>query len=157
MTIQVDGKPVEAYHLIMKKENALDILKGKKKVEIRTFSDKYLSMFIDQEKYKEYQEKLKEPDFQGVDENGVLEFDKTIRTDIKHIYFTNYNKTWSLVVKIHSFYTLSMIKDDIAFLAENFDFHDYDNEWQQFEGKELDEVPAFFAIYLDKVISHEGL
>ena len=50
-----------------------------------------------------------------------------------------------------------MIKDDIAFLAENFDFHDYDNEWQQFEGKELDEVPAFFAIYLDKVISHEGL
>lgn len=157
MTIQVDGKPVEAYHLIMKKENALDILNGKKKVEIRTFSDKYLSMFIDQEKYKEYQEKLKEPDFQGVDENGVLEFDKTIRTDIKHIYFTNYNKTWSLVVKIHSFYTLSMIKDDIAFLAENFDFHDYDNEWQQFEGKELDEVPAFFAIYLDKVISHEGL
>jgi hypothetical protein len=157
MTIQVDGKPVEAYHLIMKKENALDILKGKKKVEIRTFSDKYLSMFIDQEKYKEYQEKLKEPDFQGVDENGVLEFDKTIRTDIKHIYFTNYNKTWSLIVKIHSFYTLSMIKDDIAFLAENFDFHDYDNEWQQFEGKELDEVPAFFAIYLDKVISHEGL
>ena len=157
MTIQVDGKPVEAYHLIMKKENALDILKGKKKVEIRTFSDKYLSMFIDQEKYKEYQEKLKEPDFQGVDENGVLEFDKTIRTDIKHIYFTNYNKTWSLIVKIHLFYTLSMIKDDIAFLAENFDFHDYDNEWQQFEGKELDEVPAFFAIYLDKVISHEGL
>ena len=59
MTIQVDGKPVEAYHLIMKKENALDILKGKKKVEIRTFSDKYLSMFIDQEKYKKYQQKRK--------------------------------------------------------------------------------------------------
>ena len=157
MTIEINGKPVEAYHLIMKKENALDILNGKKKVEIRTFSEKYLSMFIDQEKYKEYQEKLKEPDFQGIDEEGISEFDKTIRTDIKYIYFTNYNKTWNLVVKIHSFYTLSMIKDDVDFLAENFDFHDFDNEWQQFEGKELDEVPAFFAIYLDKVISHEGL
>lgn len=157
MTIQVNGKPVEAYHLIMKKENALDILNGKKKIEIRTFSEKYLSMFIDQEKYKEYQEKLKEPDFQGIDEEGISEFDKTIRTDIKYIYFTNYNKTWNLVVKIHSFYTLSMIKDDVDFLVENFDFHDFDNEWQQFEGKELDEIPAFFAIYLDKVISHEGL
>ena len=47
MTIEVNGKPVEAYHLIMKKENALDILKGKKKVEIRAFSEKYNYLFID--------------------------------------------------------------------------------------------------------------
>ncbi|GJH39876.1 hypothetical protein RCZ04_04260 [Capnocytophaga sp. HP1101] len=157
MTIQVNGKPAEAYHLIMKKENALDILKGTKKVEMRTFSDKYLSMFIDQEKYKEYQEKLKEPDFQGIDENGVLEFDKVYRDDIRHIFFTNYNKTWNLVVELDGITTCSMVKDDIEFLAKNFDFHDYDNEWQQFEGKDLDEIPAFFALVISKVVSHEGL
>ena len=157
MTIEINGKPVEAYHLIMKKENAIDILNGKKKVEIRTFSDKYLSMFIDNEKYKVYQEKMKDPNFQFYDDEGVSEFDKTIRTDINYIYFTNYNKTWNLVAKIHSFYTCSMIKDDIEFLAENFDFHDYDNEWQQFDGKDIDDIPAFFAIYIDKVVKYEGI
>ena len=58
MTIEINGKPVEAYHLIMKKENALDILNGKKKVEIRAFSEKYNDLFIDKKLYKEYQKDL---------------------------------------------------------------------------------------------------
>lgn len=156
MKIQVNGQEVEAYHLIMKKENALEILNGTKKVEIREFNQKYGTLFIDPQKEAEYFEKMKQPNFEYIDENGVAECDK-IYKDVKYIYFTNYNKSWSLVVEIDQIYMLYMIKDDIEFLSEQLGFKEYDNEWQQFEGKDLDDIPSFFAIDIKRIVSNENL
>lgn len=156
MKINIDGKEVEAYHLIMKKENALEILNGTKKVEIREFNQKYGTLFIDPQKEAEYFEKMKQPNFEYIDENGVAECDK-IYKDVKYIYFTNYNKSWSLVVEIDQIYMLYMIKDDIEFLSEQLGFKEYDNEWQQFEGKDLDDIPSFFAIDIKRIVSNENL
>lgn len=156
MKINIDGKEVEVYHLIMKKENALEILNGTKKVEIREFNQKYGTLFIDPQKEAEYFEKMKQPNFEYIDENGVAECDK-IYKDVKYIYFTNYNKSWSLVVEIDQIYMLYMIKDDIEFLSEQLGFKEYDNEWQQFEGKDLDDIPSFFAIDIKRIVSNENL
>ncbi len=49
MKINVNGNEVEAYALIMKKENALEILRGEKTLEIRVDSPRYVKMFTDQE------------------------------------------------------------------------------------------------------------
>lgn len=156
MKINIEGKEVEAYHIIMKKENALEILNGTKKVEIRRFDDKYGKLFIDPKKEAEYFEKMKQPNFEYIDAEGNAECDK-IYKDTKYIYFTNYAKSWSLVVKIHSIYMLYMTKDDIEFLSEQLEFHEYNSEWQKFEGKPIEEVPSFFAIAIDKIISCENL
>lgn len=156
MKINIDGKEVEVYHLIMKKENALEILNGTKKVEIREFNQKYGTLFIDPQKEAEYFEKMKQPNFEYIDENGIAECDK-IYKDVKYIYFTNYNKSWSLVVEIDQIYMLYMIKDDIEFLSEQLGFKEYNNEWQQFEGKDLDDTPSFFAIDIKKIVSSENL
>nr|DAD78499.1 MAG TPA: hypothetical protein [Siphoviridae sp. ctGkF12] len=149
MTIEVNGKPVEAYHLIMKKENALDILKGKKKVEIRAFSKKYNDMFINKELYKEFQEYLKDPD-------GSMELEDCLN-ETEYIYFTNYNKSWYLIVEVLDIAVYKMTQEDVEVLNEDYDFHDFDNEWQQYKDLPEDEIPVFYGLGLADVISHEGL
>ena len=47
MKIEYNGKEVEAYRLITKKKFAQEIFEGKKKVEIRAFSNFYEKMFFD--------------------------------------------------------------------------------------------------------------
>nr|DAY02601.1 MAG TPA: ASCH domain protein [Caudoviricetes sp.] len=149
MTIEVNGKPVEAYHLIMKKENALDILNGKKKVEIRAFSKKYNDMFINKELYKEFQEYLKDPD-------GSMELEDCLN-ETEYIYFTNYNKSWYLIVEVLDIAVYKMTQEDVEVLNEDYDFHDFDNEWQQYKDLPEDEIPVFYGLGLADVISHEGL
>lgn len=58
MTIKYKDQEIEAYPLIMRKENALDILRGKKTIEIRKFSGKYEKMFTDFKQLEE-NEKLR--------------------------------------------------------------------------------------------------
>ena len=149
MTIEVNGKPVEAYHLIMKKENALVILKGKKKVEIRAFSKKYNDMFINKELYKEFQEYLKDPD-------GSMELEDCLN-ETEYIYFTNYKKSWYLIVEVLDIAVYKMTQEDVEVLNEDYDFHDFDNEWQQYKDLPEDEIPVFYGLGLADVISHEGL
>lgn len=47
MKITYNGKEHEAYALVMKRENALEILNGTKRVEIRAFTEFYDRMFLD--------------------------------------------------------------------------------------------------------------
>ena len=149
MKIEVNGKSVEAYHLIMKKENALDILNGKKKIEIRTFSKKYNDMFINKELYKEFQEYLKDPD-------GSMELEDCLN-ETEYIYFTNYNNSWNLIVEVLDIAVYKMTQEDVEVLNEDYDFHDLDNEWQQYKDLPEDEIPVFYGLGLADVISHEGL
>lgn len=52
MTINVNNQQVEAYDLLLQKKYALDIIQGKKKIEVRSFSDHYISRFLDKEVMK---------------------------------------------------------------------------------------------------------
>ena len=149
MKIEVNGKSVEAYHLIMKKENALDILNGKKKIEIRAFSKKYNDMFINKELYKKFQEYLKDPD-------GSMELEDCLN-ETEYIYFTNYNNSWNLIVEVLDIAVYKMTQEDVEVLNEDYDFHDFDNEWQQYKDLPEDEIPVFYGLGLADVISHEGL
>lgn len=159
MKIKINNKEVEAYRLIMRKENALDILSGKKKIEIRTYSDHYCEMFFDKEKLKNAN-KILDKTGNTENDNGDNILEDAIK-NLNYVYFTNYNKTWSLVVRLDWIYILGMIKDDIEFLKNEFNFNEYNDEWQQFEkffnNGEHDKIPMFFALAIKDVISHKGL
>lgn len=158
MKVNIEGKEVEAYHLIMKKENALEIINGTKKIEVRDFNQKYGQMFIDPKKEAEYFEKMKQSNFEYIDQNGVAECDK-IYKGIKYIYFTNYNKSWHLVVKISHINMLWFNDDDMNFLENELNFKDYKEGYEEFKKnyKEGDEIPAIFAITIESIVSHENL
>lgn len=139
MKIDHDGKEVEAYHLIMRKENALDILNGKKKAEIRTFSDKYVGMFVDS-------------DLQG----KGLDFEETLKTTA-YARFTNYNGSWHLDVKLSELSLCTLDKVTVEEINNDFDLHDLDNEWEQHDHLPDEEKPLFFLLGISEVISHSGL
>jgi len=140
-TIIYEGKEVQAYDFLMKKENALDIVSGKKKVEIRSFSDYYHKILTDKEQ--------DEKNHENIDEYIV-----PIRTDIEFIHFHNYNNSWFLNVKIDEIGLSMMDKEDIEMLEEDFNFHDFDNEWQQYSNLPDEEKPMFYWFSITEVIDH---
>ncbi len=148
MKINVNGNEVEAYALIMKKENALEILHGKKTVEIRLESPKYLKMFTDQAKV----ERNRKARAEGRDEWQV-----PIRNDIGFVHFYNYANTWALDCEIDEIGTVSPIKEDAEFLAQEFGCHEFDDAWQEYEGKPDEEIPFYFYLHINAIAGHRGL
>lgn len=145
MKINVNGKEVEAYRLIMQKANAKEILDGTKKIEIRDFSATYERMFIDKEKEKQVIERRqKNPDEEFF-------FEDITRSDVKYIRFTNYSGSWYLDVSLKYITAFELSEEDIKFLNKEFDFHDLDETWQEFKDLPENEKPLMFAIVLDKV------
>jgi len=139
--ITYQGKEYQAYDFIMKKEHALDIISGKKTLEIRSFTPFYNKMFFDKEQDKLNKEKPEE-------------FLVPMRTDVEFIHFRNYNNSWFLIVRIDDIGCSMMDKDDIEILAEDYNFHDYDKEWQQFEHLSDDEKPLFFWFHINEIVTH---
>lgn len=148
MNILVNGKEVEAYSLLMKKENALDIVSGKKRLEIREFKSHYVEMFTDR-KQLEINEGLRKC---GRDEECEEPF-----KPIKYVQFHNYNYSWTLDVEIDEIGLSTVCKEDIEELAEAFDFNDFNNEWQQYEHLNDDEKPIFYWLHIKEVISRKGI
>jgi hypothetical protein len=140
MKIEYKGQQVEAYSLIMRKENALDIIAGKKKIEIRAFSPKYESMFLHVDRVQKF---IDDP------QNEVLPF----KMDAKAIHFYNYGNTWYLDVMIEEIGLAQATERDIKMLADEFDFHEYDDQWQQYAELPDGETPMFFWLALGEIIS----
>lgn len=145
MKITYNNKEYEAYALLMRKENAIDIISGKKRVEIREFSPFYEKMFIDQ-KIVEQNRKIK----------CESEYVSPMR-DVPCIHFYSTGAPWTLDVSINDIGIASMIEEDIKWLNEEYGFHDFDNEWQQYVGKPEEEIPIFFYLGIEKVLQHEGI
>ena len=145
MKITYDGKEHEAYALVMKRENALEILNGTKRVEIRAFTEFYDRMFLDR-------------DIIAKNERDPEHFESPMKkTYCVHFHTMNKKAPWYLDVSIDNIGIASMIEEDIKWLNETYDFHDFDNEWQQFVGKPDDEIPSFYYLGIEKVLQHEGL
>lgn len=149
MKIDYYGQKVEAYDLILKKPYALDILEGRKTVEIRAYSPFYCSRFTDAHLFDE-NEKLRAA---GREDECVPPW----RTDIGFVHFHDYGNTWFLDVGLDEIGLTDMTEEGVRFLAEEFGFHEYDNEWQQFAGLPEDEVPAFFYLHINEIVRQSGL
>ena len=149
MMIVYQGELVEAYDLIMKKAFALEILNGQKTLEIRPYSPFYCSRFVDVHQLEENERRRA-----AGREDEIL---APYRTDIGFIHFHDYGKTWVLDVAIDEIGVSDLTREGVAFLADEFGFHDYDEEWQQYEGMPEDEVPTFFYLHICEVVRQSGL
>lgn len=145
MTIEVNGKQVEAYDLLMKKEYALEILSGKKRVEFRSFTDHYISRFMDKEAMKRNKAK---------GNPTIEELREEVRTDIEYIHFHNYNNSWYLDVAIEGIGYCFVDSQDIGPLAEEFDdFKAYIEDAKKNDQLPPDDRPMMFYIVLAEVVA----
>lgn len=148
MKISINGNEVEAYALIMRKENALEILHGKKTIELRAESPKYVKMFSNQEQVARNRK---------AEAEGRDEWESPLRKDVGYVHFYNYNNTWSLDCEIDELGTVSPIKEDAEFLAQEFGCHEFDDAWQEYEGKPDEEIPFYFYLHINGIVGHRGL
>lgn len=147
--IKYCGQEIEAFSLIMKKENALDILNGKKTIETRMFSSKYEKMFTDF-KQLEKNEKLRKA---GQDE----ECQSVLRTDIEAVHFYSTGAPWTLDVAIDEIGIGEVTEEGIKFMHDEFDFHDFDEQLEEFKKNPPEEVPLFYYLHICEIINHDGL
>lgn len=148
-TIKYKNQEIEAYPLIMRKENALDILNGKKVLEIRKFSSKYEKMFTDFKQLEE-NEKLRKV---GRDE----ECQPILRTDIEAVHFYSTGAPWTLDVAIDEIGIGEITEEGIKFMHEEFNFHDFDEQLDGFKNNPPKEIPLFYYLHICEIISHDGL
>lgn len=148
-TIKYNGQEVEAYSLIMTKANALDILNGKKVIEARKLSSKYEKMFTNFKQLEE-NERLRK-------EGRENECQPILRTDIEAIHFYSTGAPWFLDVAIDEIGIGEVTEEGIKFMHEEFDFHDFDEQLEEFKKNPPEEISLFYYLHISEVINHEGL
>lgn len=149
MKINYKGQDVEAYPLLMKKENALDILNGKKCIETRKLSAKYEKMFTNFEQVKE-NERLRK-------DGREDECKPILRTDIEAIHFYSTGAQWTLDVAIDEIGIGEITDEGIRFMHEEFDFHEFDEQLEEFKNNKPEELPLFYFLHICEIIGHKGL
>lgn len=145
MTIEYNGKSYEAHDLLMKKKFALDIIEGRKTVEVRSFTDHYISRFLDKEVMKgneKLKRKMDDPDWEN-------EF-----KDIWCIHFHDYNNSWYLDVAIETVGMCIVDSQDIErLMAEYPGFSDLLEDAKKNDALPNDERPMIFYFVIDKVLA----
>lgn len=137
------AEDIECLSLIMKKEYALQILAGTKKLEFRSYSKFYTSRVIDK-RVADYVEA-------HFDDDEVLYFCEDIR-QVKKIHFHDYNNSWFLDIEVDGNSAFCITKDDVEFLQETYDCHDFDADLAMFETAGIKERPWTFYFVCGKVI-----
>ena len=147
MTINVNNQQVEAYDLLLQKKYALDIIQGKKKIEVRSFSDHYISRFLDKEVMKRNDANNRKP----FDDD----YENEIREDVQYIHFHNYNNSWYLDVAIEGIGMCVVDSQDIEPLAEDFpEMAAYLPDAKKNDELPEEDKPMIFYIVLAEVVGH---
>jgi len=138
-------KDIECLNLIMKKDFALKILHGEKKVEFRAYGKHYHERLIDKD-VANYIEKHPELPQEEIDE-----FVDVFRR-VKKIHFYNYNNSWHLDVKCDDNYILAVTRPNVEWLQTEFNCHEFDEMLADFERRKDNLRPLVFYFVCGEVI-----
>ncbi len=97
------GQKTQAFDLVMKKDLAMAILDGSKTIEFRSYSDFYISRFLQNAK-----------DIKAGKENLPYQ-----PYEVFFVHFHDYGKTWYLDVAIEAVDLWSMHEDSLPYLHEH--------------------------------------
>lgn len=143
-----EAKPVECLNLLLRKEFALQILNGEKKVEFRAFSEHYCGRLIDKDVDNWMQD--------HIDDEEAMFFANQVRP-VKKIHFHNYNNTWTLDVECLKNDYVAPIKKDVEYLNNTWGCHELDKQCESFDKKKTTERPLYFFFALGKILEKKGL
>jgi len=141
------AKPVECLNLIMRKEFAEEIIKGRKKIEFRAYSKHYCERLYDKDVAKYIEAHADDEEL--CEAVGV--YFSPLR-DVVKIHFHNYNNTWYMDCKVSLNDVVAVLKDDVEFLQDEFGCHELDEELDLLEKSKAKNRPLYFYFVIDEVI-----
>lgn len=147
--IKFGDEAFDAYSLLMRKENALEILSGKKTIETRLDSQRYFKMFLDHKQVEENERLLK-----GGRGNECV---NALREDVWAIHFYSTGADWTLDVLFDEIGYSPMTQESIDKIKEKFPFTDFDDVEEVYKGVPQEERPWFFWFHIDTIVDHKGL
>ncbi len=148
------AKVIEVLDLIMKKEYALDIIAGKKKVEVRNWSMHYYDRLYDKD-VTEWND-LHENDSEEMYWR-IIRYSDPLRY-VKKIHFHNYNNSWYLDVLCDLNSEIVCNPEQVKYVQEELDCHEFDEVLEEYikinEGKAEEEQqwPMYFYFVLSEVL-----
>lgn len=142
------AKDIEVLNLVMTRKNAKEILSGAKKVEYRAYSEHYVSRLYDKNvtafiKKHEDDESVIEAQIDGIVDSLRM---------VRRIHFHDYNNSWFLDVDVLVNDEVSLEKEDMDMLHNEWDSHDLDDLFNTLEGNKTKDRPLFFFFVIDKVV-----
>lgn len=144
-------EPVKVLNLVMRKPFALDIVNGKKKVEVRAFSDHYFDRLTD-----------KKVDKWMTDFRAKYEKDKEVMEafnefmcatrPVEKIHFHNYNNSWFLDVSVIENALIGLTDQAVEDLHARWDCHEFDEMVASFQAKNDPNRPLFYYFVVGVVL-----
>lgn len=139
-------EPVECLNLIMKREWAEEILRGKKKLEFRAFTNHYCTRLYDKNMMDYIDEHADDADFMCQVGNYV-----SALRPVEKIHFHNYNNSWFMDVSISVNEVVSVTEEDVAFLHSEFGCTELDDELELLKDSKRT-PPMYFYFVIDDVL-----
>ena len=152
------SEDIECLNLIMRKEFAMQILSGEKKVEVRAYSQFYYNRLFDKNVMAWGDAKAEEMTKEGVDE-GIVNAFVTDCVDylnplrqVKKIHFHNYDNTWYLDVECTANYQLAVVRDQVEQLQMLYDCHEFDEMLVDLEKQKAKDRPLYFYFVVGEIL-----
>lgn len=136
---------IEVLDLIMKREEANNIVNGTKTVEFREVSSHYESRLVDKKLFDYIDKKVDEEDWDFLDEYEL--YASPIKT-VQSIHFHNYNNTWHLDVAVESNGLIELDEEGME-LLHSWGNHEMD---ESYEKSDKEEPIALFYFKLGEII-----
>lgn len=137
------------YHLTLPAQKVMPILTGKQTVITLDWAEPYLSIFVDKERMALNEELIAQ--------GRQNECQSVLRGDIWELDITDEANSYSVRLVFDDYGALRLDRDDIDYLAEEYAFHDLDDEWLIYHRLPYREKPLFFYFHIESVASRTNI
>ena len=140
-------KPIPCLDLVLRREYAEQIFFDEKRVEIRSYSAHYCGRLYDKDVLT-YEEKHWDNELMKMQ---MIDFNDSVRA-VETLHFHNYNNTWFLDVECIDNNTVVLVDDQVKFLQDEYDFHEFDEELDELNKQGAKERPIYFYFAIGAIL-----
>ena len=141
-------EPIKVLDLIMRRPLAEAILRGKKIIEVREWTNHFYNRMTDKVVDKWMTDHCRD---KNMDMEAFKEFMCATRP-VESIRFRDYRKSWQITAECTENAMIDVTRQNVENLQERFNFHELDDILEDCERRNDDMRPLFYYFVIGKII-----